>query len=95
MTSGVRGGADLIVQVVFILESHECDLMADGARERTARLASSDACEMCAVKPCLAAIVTERINNSYCDAGNFYVIMDDGGPAVSAVQCSTSKMLLR
>lgn len=29
------------------------------------------------------------------NAGNFYVIMDDGGPAVNAVQCSTSKMLLR
>jgi hypothetical protein len=29
------------------------------------------------------------------NAGNFDVIMDDGGPAVNAVQCSTSKMLLR
>lgn len=57
MTSGVRGGADLIVHVVLRLDSHECDFIAEGARERTARLASSDAWEMCAVKPCLAAMM--------------------------------------
>ncbi len=55
MTSGVRGGADLMVHVVLRLESHECDLIADGARDKTARLASSDAWDMCAVSPCLAA----------------------------------------
>lgn len=68
MTSGVRGGADFIVQVVFRLESHECDLMADGARDRTARLASSDACEICAVNPCLAAMICkiERIHTRDC-----------------------------
>jgi len=46
MTSGVRGGADFMVHVVLRLESHECDLIADGARDKTARLASSDAWEM-------------------------------------------------
>ena len=46
-----------MVHVVFRLESHEWDLMADGARDSTARLASSDACEMWAVKPCFAAML--------------------------------------
>ena len=43
MTSGVRGGADLMVQVVLRLESHECDRTEVGARESTARRASSPA----------------------------------------------------
>lgn len=46
ITSGVRGGADLMVHVVLRLDSQECDLMAVGARESTARFASSDACDM-------------------------------------------------
>lgn len=46
ITSGVRGGADLIVHVVLRLESQEWDLMEVGARDRTARFASSDACDM-------------------------------------------------
>ena len=56
LTSGERGGADLMVQVVFKLDSHECPTMAVGARAIMARLASSVACEMCAAIPCLAAI---------------------------------------
>jgi len=43
MTSGVRGGADFMVHVVLRLDSHECDLIPAGARDKTARLASSDA----------------------------------------------------
>lgn len=46
MTSGVRGGADLIVHVVLRLDSQECDLIAVGALDNTARFASSDACDM-------------------------------------------------
>ena len=43
MTSGVRGGAYLMVHVVLRFDSHVCDLIAFGARDRTALLASSDA----------------------------------------------------
>ena len=57
LTSGERGGADLMVQVVFKLDSHECPTMAVGARAIMARLASSVACEMCAAIPCLAAML--------------------------------------
>ena len=45
------------MQVVLRLESHEWDLMAEGARDKTARFASSDAWDMWAVKPCFAAIL--------------------------------------
>jgi len=58
MTPGVRGGADLIVHVVLRLDNQEWDLIDVGARERTARRASSEACDICAVNPCLAAIVS-------------------------------------
>ena len=57
LTSGERGGADLMVQVVFKLDNHECPTMAVGARAIMARLASSVACEMCAAIPCLAAML--------------------------------------
>ena len=43
MTSGVRGGADLMVQVVLRLDSQEWDLIPAGARERMERLVSSEA----------------------------------------------------
>ena len=43
MTSGVRGGADLMVHVVFRLESQLWDWMEVGARERRERLVSSEA----------------------------------------------------
>jgi len=56
MTSGVRGGADLIVQVVLRLDSHEWALMLVGARERRERLVSSEAWYIWAVRPCLAAM---------------------------------------
>lgn len=42
ITSGVRGGADLMVHVVFRLDNHECDLIPAGARERRERLVSSE-----------------------------------------------------
>lgn len=42
ITSGVRGGADLMVHVVFKLDNHECDLIPAGARERRERLVSSE-----------------------------------------------------
>lgn len=45
MTSGVRGGADFIVHVVFKLESQLCALIEVGALDRTARRASSEAWE--------------------------------------------------
>ena len=57
MTSGVRGGADLMVQVVLRLESQEWDLMPAGARERSLRLVSSEYWWIWAVRPCLAAMV--------------------------------------
>lgn len=57
MTSGVRGGADLMVQVVLRLESQEWDLMPAGARERRERLVSSEYWWIWAVRPCLAAMV--------------------------------------
>mmetsp|Transcript_18154 Transcript_18154/g.36553 ORF Transcript_18154/g.36553 Transcript_18154/m.36553 type:complete len:98 (-) Transcript_18154:253-546(-) len=56
ITSGDRGGADLMVHVVFRLDSHEWATMEVGARAIMARLASSVAWEMWAVRPCLAAI---------------------------------------
>jgi hypothetical protein len=57
MTSGLRGGADLMVQVVLRLDSHEWALIEVGARAIMARLASSLSWEIWAVKPCLAAMV--------------------------------------
>ena len=45
-----------MVHVVLRLDSHECDLIDVGARDKTARLASSEACDMWAVRPCFAAI---------------------------------------
>ena len=59
MTSGVRGGADLMVQVVLRLESQLWDWMEVGARERTARRASSEAWDRWAVRPCLAAMMAD------------------------------------
>ena len=56
MTSGVRGGADLMVQVVLRLESQEWDLIPAGARERRERLVSSEYWWIWAVRPCLAAM---------------------------------------
>eukprot|EP00562_Extubocellulus_spinifer_P014244 CAMPEP_0178567466 /NCGR_PEP_ID=MMETSP0697-20121206/15345_1 /TAXON_ID=265572 /ORGANISM="Extubocellulus spinifer, Strain CCMP396" /LENGTH=49 /DNA_ID= /DNA_START= /DNA_END= /DNA_ORIENTATION= len=46
ITSGDRGGADLMVHVVFRLDSHEWATMEVGARAIMARLASSVAWEM-------------------------------------------------
>mmetsp|Transcript_21771 Transcript_21771/g.62438 ORF Transcript_21771/g.62438 Transcript_21771/m.62438 type:complete len:93 (+) Transcript_21771:3331-3609(+) len=66
-TSGDRGGADLTVIVVLRFESHEWETMDVGAREMTARLASSVACEMVPLKPCLAAIV--ELCFAYCVCG--------------------------
>ena len=56
ITSGVRGGADLMVHVVFRLLSQLCDLIPAGARERRERLVSSEYWWIWAVRPCLAAI---------------------------------------
>ena len=61
MTSGVRGGADLIVQVVLRLDSHEWALMLVGARERRERLVSSEAWYIWAVRPCLAAMASNCV----------------------------------
>ena len=53
-TSGVRGGALLMVHTVLRLENHE---LVTPVRDKTARLASSPACDKWAVNPCLAAMV--------------------------------------
>ena len=57
LTSGDRGGADLTVMVVLRLDSHEWETMAVGARDMTARLASSVACEIVPLSPCRAAMI--------------------------------------
>lgn len=59
ITSGVRGGADLSVHVVFKFDSHECDVIDVGALERTALRASSEAWDRWAVMPCFAAMAYE------------------------------------
>jgi hypothetical protein len=56
-TGGVRGGADLRVHVVFRLLSHECALIDCGAFDKIDLLASSVACDKCAVNPCFAAMI--------------------------------------
>ena len=56
-TSGVRGGADLMVQVVFKLLNHK--EFAKVVRFKTARLASSLAWLIWADNPCFAAICRE------------------------------------
>ena len=66
MTSGVRGGADLMVQVVLRLESQEWDLMPAGARERRERLVSSEYWWIWAVRPCLAAMVVVVVCCDLC-----------------------------
>lgn len=57
-TSGFRGGADLIVHVVFKLLNHS--EFVNAVRLRTARFASSLAWLICADKPCFAAISSYR-----------------------------------
>ena len=57
LTSGDLGGADLTVMVVLRLDSHEWETMDVGARDMTARLASSVACEIVPLNPCRAAMM--------------------------------------
>lgn len=62
-TSGVLGGADLIVMVVLRFENHD-DFR--GVLCNTARFASSEACDRCAVNPCLAAMARESFKSLQC-----------------------------
>jgi hypothetical protein len=68
-TSGDRGGADLMVQTVLRLENQVLAVAAltppmPTVRDKTARLASSLACDSCAVNPCFAAISSYYILSS-------------------------------
>lgn len=53
----MRGGADLIVHTVLVFSPPAKEKKLKWVRLSTARLASSPACESCAVRPCLAAIL--------------------------------------
>ena len=47
----------MTVMVVLRLDSHEWETMDVGARDMTARLASSVACEIVPLNPCRAAMM--------------------------------------